>query len=192
MRRIGFIIFVAGVVVSSWYAARVVPEDELHGSGERGRVTAMDRVAGWAGVAGMPFGLGAVLMIAGGVLARRTAGSGSVPDEGAIDAGAALAQIAARVAALDRFDPEADAAPLHEALDRLLEDEIPAFLEGREHHIETLGLARYARVMSAFAAGERSLARAWSALTDEVVAEVGPCLVAAKTSMASAAELAVP
>lgn len=53
---------------------------------------------------------------------------------------------------------------------------MPAFLDHREDLIDKLGVAGFAEMIGHFASMERNTARAWSALTDEVLDEVGPCV----------------
>lgn len=197
MRRIGFVIFVAGVIVSSWYAARFVPAGAIHGSGPHGAVTSMDRLEAWGHLAGLPFGGGALLMIVGGVIARRAMAK-SVHHEGQAegvpasreDTHAMLLAISAAVAALPAGAPEQHADALRHDLDKLLDEMIPAFLEQQQRHLVHLGPGLFIEMNSAFASAERGLARAWSALTDEAWAEVPPCLETAKQAIGKAVELA--
>lgn len=195
MNRAGLIVFLAGVTLSSWYAARLAPEDRIEASGEHGEISTLDRVAAWGKVAGIPFGIGALLMLGGGVLARRTqsardyaAPAGAAP-AGEAPAGATLAmlrQIEQAVARLPRDDPQRHVEALHDALDRILEDMVPTFLEQRAQHIANLGLEQFAETIGLFASAERNLARAWSALTDECWSEVTPCLEKARSSISAA------
>ena len=189
MRLTGFLLFIAGVVLAAWYAARPLSDDMLARDGA-GAPTAMERIVAWGGAAGFPFAIGVLLMAACGVIARRaerraapTAGAG---DAAGSDTGQMLRALDQAVATLPEGDPQACAAELHERLDLLLEDMIPEFLEQRQHCVAEMGLARYAEMSGSFASAERSLARAWSALTDEVWHEVPPCLATAKRAMAEA------
>ena len=65
---------------------------------------------------------------------------------------------------------------IHGTLDATLIDDLNTFAQAREAVIHTHGLARYADVMDAFAAGERALNRAWSASADGYIDEVWACL----------------
>lgn len=195
MQRLGFLIFVIGVIVSSWYAARYVPASSIHGSGANGTITAMDRLDAWGNVAGVPFGVGAVLMVAGGVVARRAMArtartSASETGEHIADTQTMLRDIDQAIAALPEGDPSQHAEALRRQLDVLLDEMIPAFLDARQRHELRLGSAGYAELSSAFASTERGLARAWSALTDEAWAEVPRCLDTARQSIAQAIGLA--
>lgn len=195
MQRLGFLVFVIGVILSSWYAARYVPASAIHGSGAAGHITSMDRLDAWADVAGAPFAVGAVLMVVGGIVARRamarTARShATAAGEEVVDTHTMLSHIDTAIAALPTGDPAQHADALRHQLDVLLDELIPAFLDARQRHELSLGSAGYAELSSAFASTERGLARAWSALTDEAWAEVPPCLDSAKQSIAQALSLA--
>lgn len=65
-------------------------------------------------------------------------------------------------------------------IDRHLLHDLHRFLGARETLIYKHGLSDYARVMDAFAAGERALNRAWSASADGYVDEVNECLERAR------------
>ena len=194
MQRLGFAIFVAGVIVSSWYAARYIPPASIQGSGKDGAITSMDRLEAWGGVAGAPFAGGALLMMAGGIIARRAmahqAKAGALGDGEQQDTHTMLAGIEAAIAALPEGDPKQHAEDLRKQLDVLLDEMIPEFLDARQRHELHLSVVGYAELSSAFASTERGLARAWSALTDESWAEVPPCIEAAKQSIAQAVGLA--
>jgi hypothetical protein len=195
MQRLGFAFFLVGVIVASWYAARFVPDSSIRGSGENGAITSMDRLGAWGSVAGLPFGGGAVLMVVGGVIARRArgrrihVGGGAAAGTAQVDTGAMLREIEAAVEALPRGEPETCADQLRHGLDNILEDLIPAFIEQRQHHAMNLG-GTFVVMNSSFASAERALSRAWSALTDEAWPEVQPCLAIARQSMASALQVA--
>lgn len=67
MRALGMVLFVVGVLVASCYAARAVHPE---GTGPGGEVTSGDRISAWGHVAGAPFAVGMVLLVAGGLLSR--------------------------------------------------------------------------------------------------------------------------
>ncbi|HKI74808.1 MAG TPA: hypothetical protein VJ998_09195, partial [Pseudomonadales bacterium] len=157
MQRFGFVLFVAGVVVSSWYAARYVPDDKIPASGPNGTITAMDRLDAWGSVAGWPFAGGAVLMIGGGIVARRAMGKAvrasstaesTTPDT---DTRAMLAGIETAVAGLHTADPQTHAVQLREELDAIIDDLIPDFLEQQGRHVAHLGLGTFIEMNSEFA-----------------------------------------
>ena len=68
MKLLGFPLFALGVIVSACFAARAVSPA---GSGPDGKVTGRDRVVAWGSVAGAPFALGVVMMVAGRLLLPR-------------------------------------------------------------------------------------------------------------------------
>lgn len=190
MQRIGLLIFVAGVTLSSWYAARLVPDAEIRARMDHsGEINAGDRLVAWGNAAGLPFGAGTILMVAGAIIARRSQkkpGADMALTGETIDTLAALQSIRAVVDGLEWHEDAKSRTGLHEALDQLLEEEIPEFLSHQEHHMEGLGQLAYAEMSSALASTERALARAWSAMTDEAWDEVPTCLDTAKASMAIA------
>ncbi|MEO0323839.1 MAG: hypothetical protein AAF447_12840 [Myxococcota bacterium] len=60
---------------------------------------------------------------------------------------------------------------------------VPDVLELRAALMDALGLEAFASMIGHFASMERNAARAWSALTDEAWAEVGPCLDRAREGL---------
>ena len=191
MRTIGFLVFAVGLTVASWYAARVVPPPD-------GDTGSMAKLNAWADAAAMPFGIGVVLMIGGGLVARRSRRSAAATPAGAggaskspasKDPATLLAEMATLLDGLAYDDLPAQNEALHRQLDTLLEDIVPAFLEHREALVEELGLEQFAAMISHFAGMERNAARAWSALIDDVYVEVPPSLDKAKAGLAAAREV---
>ncbi len=76
-----------------------------------------------------------------------------------------------------------------ERIDAELVEDLGEFVRAREAMIHRYGLQQYANVMSEFAAGERSINRAWSASADGYIDEVWLCVERARHHMAAAAEL---
>jgi hypothetical protein len=185
MRALAITLFLAGTVVASCYASRAV---EPKGTGPEGSITAGDRLSSWGSRAGLPFGFGLVMMITGGVLARRgrSGARGPTEEQAGQDPAAALRTIAEKLDGLEAPATKAEANRLHEVLDQVLEEDVPAFLDNRRTLIDQMGLGRFAELMSAFASMERNAARAWSAGVDEVYGEIGPCLVRARSGLAEA------
>jgi hypothetical protein len=199
MKTAGYALFVAGVIVSSCFAARAVSPV---GTGQDGQVTSMDRISAWASVAGAPFGVGVVLMLAGGVLARRrrSAGAGQGTEhlggapEGAVDRAlegqgggsdralgrkrrdpaAIMGDIRDKLATI-AADPDATQT-VFSSLDDIVENDVAEFLEHRQALIDDLGLAKFAEMIGHFAMMERNVARAWSAITDGALGEVPNCI----------------
>ena len=79
---------------------------------------------------------------------------------------------------------------IHAELDRLLIDDLNAFVGAREAMIYKYGLDHYARVMDAFAAAERALNRAWSASADGYIDEVWASLDRAHRAIVRAQQAA--
>lgn len=179
MRKLGFGLFVVGIIVASCFAARAVDPKPTEPGGQ---VTAGMRIGAWWNAAGWPFVAGMVLVVAGGIVARR-----KTSEEGeAADAGRSpekvLGVIIEKLAEMpDRAD-EKNAQSLHTALDDVLERHVPDFLDARTAMIDRMGLGPFAEMISQFASFERNAGRAWSALTDEAFDEVGPCLERARAA----------
>jgi hypothetical protein len=103
-------------------------------------------------------------------------------------------QAASRAAAdgireLDACASSLDLAALHARVDALLTGAVSDFTENRQALIDAYGIAAYARVMSAFAPGERYLNRAWSASTDGYPQETVDCVRRAVGALAEAQAL---
>ncbi|MDH5493885.1 MAG: hypothetical protein OEY14_18185 [Myxococcales bacterium] len=205
MKLIGFIVFLCGITLSSWYAARALSEEEIRESAgipPLEEIQPMDRLTAWGAEAGMPFLAGLSLIIVGGVVARRGGkrrrkprpsedrrfGSSEASEELEPEASplAMLRVMAARIEGLPAGSAQEHRERLLEVLDDLLEEKIPELLEHREEMIEELGLGAFAGMIGSFAAMERNVARAWSAITDEVYGEVPPCLERAALSLGEA------
>lgn len=63
-----------------------------------------------------------------------------------------------------------------EFIDKDLAEEFWSFADGRECMVSRFGLTVYADVMTNFAAGERSINRAWSAAADGYIDEAADCV----------------
>lgn len=188
MKFVGFILFLAGLTVAAWYAA-YIPYSEEPALG-------LDRVSLWASQAGLPFAGGMMLMIAGAIIARvankplsakRGDEAEGAPSGSEIaDASLLLQEIAAEIQALETSGLPKGAKPLADAIEVILEERVPAFLDHRQRLIEALGLEKFAEMIGHFATMERGAARAWSALTDEAWDEVEPSLARAKRAAEAA------
>ncbi|NCQ60449.1 MAG: hypothetical protein GW913_07245 [Myxococcales bacterium] len=192
MRALGFGLFLVGLFLAAGYAARPIPESDMHGTGTDGVVTASDRLEAWGSAAGPAFGAGLLLMIAGGIVARRGGMAAETAEKHASKRGPLSKDLEAMeqiLLDLPDGDPATHSAELREALDELLESKVPDFLERRPEMINLLGVGGYAGLMGAFAGMERAAARAWSALTDEAWAEVPPTLARAREGIRQSIEL---
>lgn len=188
MRNIGLLLFIVGTVVASAYASRAV---QPKGTGEAGAVTASDRLSDWGSKAGAPFGIGLVLMVAGGVVARRRPSSEEADSEGTggrADPKAVVRKILETLDAMELPSSAENSAKNHERLDEILEEQVPSFLESRQALIDKMGLGSFALMIGHFASLERNVARSWSAITDEAYAEVDPCIQRAKSAGQKALE----
>jgi len=200
VRLLGFVLFLAGLTVASWYASKVVEPPPANGEAAEPRPDPIGAVTRWGAEAGLPFAAGLVLMIAGGVLARREQHAAARLAREAADGpteeggGAAailplLDAIAKRLDELDASELPQGAQPLADAIDELLTEQVPEVVERREALIESMGLETFAEMIGHFATMERAAARAWSALTDEAWPEVATSLERAKRGIARAREI---
>lgn len=187
MRIFGFLLFLVGCTFATGYAARHMPDDQIEASGDEGAITPMDRLSAWGGIAGLEFLGGFALMVAGGVVARRAGKAGATERQAKRgDRKSFKEQLESMASTLEGLPEEAtveNAKATQSKLDELLEERIPAFVDDRLLMVEELGLERYAAMTGTFAGMERSTARAWSAITDECLGEVGPSLARAKEAL---------
>ncbi|MEM9070922.1 MAG: hypothetical protein AAGE52_20600 [Myxococcota bacterium] len=203
MKQLGFLLFLGGLTVASWFASKVVPTctDEIQ-EGCAAEGDPADAVITWASDAGPLFAVGIALMVLGGVLARRAgkpASTESDTAEGPYRGGASDAQVvvdildqmSAQLDGLDASDLPKGAQPLADSLDSLLSDRVPNILDRRDMLVEKLGLEAFAEMIGHFATMERGAARAWSAITDEAWDEVGPSLERARRGIRNAREVAL-
>lgn len=187
MAYVGFSVFVVGLTIASWFASKVVPAEEGMG--------ALDKVAAWGADSGLFFASGLILMVVGGVLARRAqrpdADDGPKAGKpGGLDAAKKLLDdMCTRLDGLDAASLPEGGDAIAAELDQLLDDQVPDFLDHRKLLIDRLGLATFAEMIGSFAQMERGAARAWSAITDEAWSEVAPSLERARTSAKRAREL---
>lgn len=185
-RTLGYSVFVFGLFLAASFASKPSGVDEST------KPQPIERLQGWASRASIPFFVGLTAMIGGALLVRRrvagksatdgdTAASASSPD-------ALLEQIATALAGAKSVGALSEASydKIHQGLDQILEEHVPAFLEHREALIESMGLAAFAMMISDFATMERAVARAWSANTDHVWGEIAPCLDKAETALSAA------
>lgn len=178
MYFVGWVLFVLGAAFATSYAAKPVSTGDEPG-----------KLARWLDETGAPFAVALGVMSAGSLLVRRKrqkprAEGGSKASTPSED----LANIDQAFKALPEPTPN-NAEALHHALDRILEQQIPEFLEHRSMLIDRFGLVLFAQLMSPFASFERNLARAWSALIDESFEEVRLSLDLAERSLQRALAL---
>jgi len=82
-----------------------------------------------------------------------------------------LDRVTRHIRELDEGKSEIDVYDLHARIDERFPDDLNAFADARKTIIHVHGLDAYARVMNAYAAGERYLNRVWSASIDGYVDE---------------------
>ena len=97
---------------------------------------------------------------------------------------ASLSRIAANIGTLDARKHSIDTYDVRHRIDELFADDLEAFVDARQSIAHRHGLAAYAEVMTAFAAGERYLNRVWSASADGYIDEVHAYLAKAKDQFA--------
>jgi len=194
MKQVAFWVFVAGVIISACYAAKLAPVEEGQGSGPDGAVTSADLLGSWWDGAAGPFSLGVLLMVGGGLLGRRIEKLENAPKKAAADAASAPQDTPSAI--MDDIGTALDALPAGElaeqsveardALDRILEELVPRFLVHRTRMIAEMGLEKFAEMIGHFSSMERNTARAWSALTDGVPPEAEVSLDRAKAALTNA------
>ena len=184
MGNIGFAIFSVGVFLTAAYAS-YVPTLE-------GKASAMERISAWFEVGGLPFIGGLVLMIIGAVVARRAKKSpANKKDSG--DQRSALELLSSYETSLATLKTAVDdnnVESLKQELETLVSESLPLIWEQRESLLDTMGLEKFAEFAGSLSSMERNTARAWSALTDDVLSEVGPSLSRASDSLGHAKSVA--
>lgn len=126
-----------------------------------------------------------------GVVLVRVAMRGAAHHEVVVSAnisaiGASLGRLAAAAERLDQAKGDIDVYDLRHRIDADFADDLGAFAEARESIAVSHGLDAYAAVMNPFAAGERYLARVWSASTDGYVDEAHEYVTRAREQFAEA------
>ncbi|MCL5281774.1 MAG: hypothetical protein M1376_17900 [Planctomycetes bacterium] len=96
-----------------------------------------------------------------------------------------LRRIARNMTQLNAEKQSLDPYEVRHRLEELFADDLNTFITARESIAYSYGLTAYADVVSAFAAGERYLNRAWCASADGYVDEVHESLGAAREQFAS-------
>jgi len=180
MRFVGLGLFLVGVGLAGVFAARPVTVDDAD---------PMARVGAWADVAGVGFGIGAVLMLAGAIVARRERGAsvsaGGLHLKDTDRAPALLRQIEEQLAAFPA-DPTREKDASKAILEEILDELVPRVLDRREALIAQMGLGAFGEMIGHFATMERNVARAWSALIDEAYGEIPGCIERAREGAARA------
>ncbi|MDI9432180.1 MAG: hypothetical protein QM570_10720 [Planctomycetota bacterium] len=97
---------------------------------------------------------------------------------------ASLSRIADNIDKLNADKHAIDTYDVRHRIDELFADDLETFVDARQSIAHRHGLAAYAEVMTAFAAGERYLNRVWSASADGYIDEVHAYLAKAKDQFA--------
>jgi len=162
--------------VATAYAAHPVRRGALADSAS---MRPAERVVCWGRTAGVPFAVGVVLMVIGG-MGLRASGRRRRPStalergraEAVVGVAAterarvALDRIRRELAALVHIDVGRERQATAERLDGVLETDVAQLLALRDALTDEVGLRRYAVFVGHVSSVERNVARAWSALTD--------------------------
>lgn len=160
---------------------RVEAANAAAGAIPKEAVPAKDRLAGWFSANGLPFSAGVLLIIVGGILARRAdkaAASGNAPEgsgakrKEAVDFGHKLRATAAAVRTLQKVMKDEPArsvprlVPLREQVEAIVRDDIEPLVETKPQVIARYGMAGFAALFGPLSGAERYLNRAWVAMVD--------------------------
>jgi hypothetical protein len=157
------------------------------------------RLYGWFAAGGTAWSAGLVLVVAGAWLARRDLRARQRqprPGETRVSFTEGIEQVLTEIDALvplvEALAMDAPSATVRERLDRLQDEILTPIVESRHALIVEHGLSDFAVYFGSFSAGERNLARAWSALTDGHTPTAASALHAARQAFleARAAHLA--
>jgi len=214
MRTLGLLLVIVGVGLSATFGSRLSPPEQAIATAEGRHALAQgpepaavtagpgERLRAWAGVAGLPFLGGLVLVVAGAAMSRVAArqalsdDDGDDPSTGPVDFGALLAELQTDVANL------AGAMPIHGAeepaydaarstLEDLQREKLDRLIAAGPRLQLRYGLEAFAAVFSPLSTGERKLNRAWSALVDGHAPEATRSVAEAAEALSQAgAELA--
>jgi len=154
------------------------------------------RLLGWLQRGGPAWGLGVVLIGVGATLARREqrrrqagpahGSQGSVDFPGAIRA--TLDEIEVLQALVRELDPGSSSVVIRSRIDALHDQVLGPVIEGRGQLVARHGLSTFATYFGALSGGERNLARAWSALTDDHLPTARQALIDSRAAFDQALE----
>lgn len=134
----------------------------------------MERWWQWMDRGGWTWGAGVGLVVVGAGLARRSSTSGPSASLGGTASELDLkGTIAALTSLIDELQARLSDTPLdadcreeRDDIDRAFEKYISPVIDARQRLSDRFGATKYSVIIGHFAAGERNLARSWSALTD--------------------------
>jgi len=176
-RVVPMLLLCAGVVVASLFGARNGEEYAAYRAAAAADQAAelpgpAARLGGWFAAGGVGWGAGVALVVAGAVLARRQRAAEATAEggDGRVDFDAAVHRLLAEVDALaellEPLEIDRDHPEVRDRLDALAAEVIGPVVEGRMQLVARHGLGAFTGYFSPFSAGERNLARCWSAITD--------------------------
>lgn len=180
LKLVALLIFAIGLGVAGTAAGKLVMDKDAEGNKPQGGAL----LSAWATGAVVPFGLGIVLMIGGGIFARRLSKDTKGSSKETLEDPAEL--LASMASTLEKLDVNEDGTA--DAIADVLEERIPQLLEHRDAWITAYGVGGYAEFAGDFASFERNTARAWSALTDGVPTEAERCIIVASAALKRATE----
>ncbi len=166
-------------------------------------VPARERLSGWFSANGLPFSAGVVLIVLGGILARRAdkaAASSDAPEgsgnrrKEAVDFGHKLRATAAAVRTLQRVMKDEPArsvprlTPLREQVEAIVRDDIEHLVETKPQVIARYGMAGFAALFGPLSGAERYLNRAWVAMVDRHWDEAEASLESAASQLEATVE----
>lgn len=157
------------------------------------------RLNEWLSISALPFGAGCLLIVVGGLIARRSESAegeqaSDTPAE-AVDFGLLLSDILAEVQAIYELsrdlspeDPNGSKA-LRQRIQALQRGDLERLIDARGKVRAKHGVTAFAELFGPISQGERRLNRAWSALTDSHIEESTRSLQGACAALEEAAEL---
>lgn len=189
MKSLGVLIlwlgFLSGALATVWSApakgiefSRTLMEKELVESNEK--QDAKHLKDGWHLINWSWYGVSVAVAI-GGIVMIRVGKSEAAQKSDKTEASleeikSSLRQIVVNVRQLEKDSKSLAPSQILSRIDDDLADDLMVFADGRESITAEYGLAVYADVMTHFAAGERSVNRAWCAAADGYVNEAETCL----------------
>ncbi|MHC4235997.1 MAG: hypothetical protein ACYSUQ_12845 [Planctomycetota bacterium] len=134
--------------------------------------------------------IGYAALILGFSIAARTSGAAAYQLQDDIQViESSLQTIVEGLAATNNRSDSLYVYEVHHWVDAALAEELERLADAREALAHRYGLQRYADLLSRFAAGDRNLSRAWSALADGYIDDVRGCLQRAEVQMTQARDL---
>ena len=158
-----------GVILAGLFGARNGDDYAAYRSAKASGAEAIlpgptERLQGWFAAGGVGWAGGLVLIVAGATLAG--GGDGAVAVEFPVEVKKAIDEIDRLAALIAELPMDADHPETRDRIDALSFDVLTPVVDARGRYIARHGLGAFTEYFSPFSAGERQLARAWSAITD--------------------------